>query len=918
MRRVRSLWRDAFDIREGERRRTLLVGLYFVFVLFARNIIKPVGEAMFLNRFDIDRLPYLYLLIAAVGGLLAYIYARIVVKTSLATAIRVTALLSVVVLALFWFLIDTGPTWLLYLFNIFVSLFAIVFLSQGWLVAANIFTSREAKRVYAPLGLGAIIGGAFGGTFTAVMADVAGSSNLLPAAAMFVVLGYLSLQAAVKAAGADIQGKRSGRFEEGEPSASFTMGDLWSAVKRHRHLLVIGGIVSITFLVEVLVEFQFDKLAKENYSGDQLTAFLGTFNGVYLSAVTFVLQLFFTNLVVGHFGVGRTLLVAPVSVGIASLGAVAAPGLATAMTCRLAEASTRYSINRTAIELLYLPLPAELKNRTKTFVDVFVDRLGRGMAALLLLALTTLGLIESHQTALLVACITALWVLLALRARKEYVRTVRRRVESRRLDLEAARITVQDTETVRLLEQAARTAAPRQVAYALSLLDETPHYDPSELLSEVVNSPSPEVRAKVYQVARRNRVQGLEDNAQNEIAECATSPPELVREAVAYLLSRSDNPAGLASELVNHPACALAEATLQAMEGSREAIESLITESWLRESATSADAGRRALAALAVGIRGDEGTGVLHDLLRDDAVRVAAAACRAAGKVGNRAYLGALVGHLASPRLRGAAIEALTGYGEAAFEDLGKLLAARLTPVAIRRQIPRVFSGTPVQASVDTLERLLGVGDLTIRAAVLKALNKLRATTPDLTYHREAITRQIRSEAEFYYTTFAALERFRRSRGGGRAAALLNRTLETRLTDTIERLFRLLGLRYPPRQIYAAYLAVHRQQSEEFATALEFLDNLLDHELKHVLLPLFDGSPHLIDIGRETFGVEPPGLETALRQQIHSRDEWLAPCAMATAAELGVRSLKDDIVQAAADSAPAVNQVARDAIAALA
>ena len=43
--------------------------------------------------------------------------------------------------------------------------------------------------------------------------------------------------------------------------------------------------------------------------------------------------------------------------------------------------------------------------------------------------------------------------MLAARARKEYMATVRRRVESRRLDLEGARITVQDTETVRLLPE---------------------------------------------------------------------------------------------------------------------------------------------------------------------------------------------------------------------------------------------------------------------------------------------------------------------------------------------------------------------------------------------------------------------------------------------------------------------------------
>ena len=35
MRKLRSLWRGAFDVREGEHGRTLFMALYFLFVLFA-------------------------------------------------------------------------------------------------------------------------------------------------------------------------------------------------------------------------------------------------------------------------------------------------------------------------------------------------------------------------------------------------------------------------------------------------------------------------------------------------------------------------------------------------------------------------------------------------------------------------------------------------------------------------------------------------------------------------------------------------------------------------------------------------------------------------------------------------------------------------------------------------------------------
>jgi hypothetical protein len=78
------------------------------------------------------------------------------------------------------------------------------------------------------------------------------------------------------------------------------------------------------------------------------------------------------------------------AIGLASLGMMLSPRLMVASALRLAEAATRYSFNKTGMELLYLPLPTDLKNRTKAFVDIFVDRFGRGVGAMVLAVAGTL------------------------------------------------------------------------------------------------------------------------------------------------------------------------------------------------------------------------------------------------------------------------------------------------------------------------------------------------------------------------------------------------------------------------------------------------------------------------------------------------------------------------------------------------
>jgi AAA family ATP:ADP antiporter len=249
---------------------------------------------------------------------------------------------------------------------------------------------------------------------------------------------------------------------------------------------------------------------------------------------------------------------------------------------------------------------------------------------------------------------------------------------------------------------------------------------------------------------------------------------------------------------------------------------------------------------------------------------------------------------------------------------MSDILLDNSVTVRIRRQIPRVLKNIPHQRSVDVLLAAIGNADLSIRTAVLKALNHLRENAPGLKFDTGYVTTQILNEARYYYELNAALTPFRNQyRGGHSAPRLLALTIEERLKNTLERLFRLLGLRYPPKEMYTAYLALSREQGEAHTAALEFLDNVLEHDLKRILLPLLDGAEHVLATGRDLFGFEVRTAEEAIRDLIRSHDPWLAACSMAAAAELGLRSLAPEIAHAAMAAEADVSEVARSAEAAL-
>lgn len=142
MQKVGAAFRSLFDIRPGEYRRTIFMALYLLFVLFAYYVLKSASEAMFLNKFDIDKLPNLYILMAIFGGALAFVYSKTAARTSLHAAVTWTVFLSVACLLGMWYpLRNRNAKTIVYVFAIWVRMFSVVTVTQGWVVASNLFTS---------------------------------------------------------------------------------------------------------------------------------------------------------------------------------------------------------------------------------------------------------------------------------------------------------------------------------------------------------------------------------------------------------------------------------------------------------------------------------------------------------------------------------------------------------------------------------------------------------------------------------------------------------------------------------------------------------------------------------------------------------------------------------------------------------
>ena len=101
--------------------------------------------------------------------------------------------------------------------------------------------------------------------------------------------------------------------------------------------------------------------------------------------------------------------------------------------------------------------------------------------------------------------------------------------------------------------------------------------------------------------------------------------------------------------------------------------------------------------------------------------------------------------------------------------------------------------------------------------------------------------------------------------------------LENRLDQILERIFSLLGLKYPPRDISSVYQNLRSNKPDLRINAVEFLDNLLEPNLKKYIIPIVETSMVDTVINRtlEQLGLRVPGEFESLVMLLNGEDSEL-------------------------------------------
>ena len=642
-------------------------------------------------------------------------------------------------------------------------------------------------------------------------------------------------------------------------------------------------------VVTGLLDYQFKVVVQQAYpDAAQLASFFGRFY-IAINVFALLLQLLGTRWLLQRLGAGSAAAVLPIGLAVAAGATLAVPGFAMVLAARAWDQAFRFSLNKSAVELLFFPLQPGIKRRAKAVIEAGIERVGDALAGILLLgAGLTLGNTAFTLTALILTLV-GVWLVACARLRSGYLRELGRNLGRLTLQPERERVSLRELgilkETVRMLD----SPYERVVLQAVDLLEENAARLLDPRMSKLLAHPSPRVRARALKYAASNP--SLADH--HHITELVNDPDPMVRvTALRVRCALGDTrPLAALDEYLdgeNHEmrGAALACLVEHVREDELPRVRALIQRMLSEGTSTDRAAIAEILGARPAATNLDQ---LLAPLLEDDDVSVRCAALRSVGYAGLVEHVPALIRGLGAAETEAAARTGLIALGDRVVERLSDALIDEQVPIEVRRAIPRVLGDLPTQQVVAALFRVRERDDIRLSYRILKAANRIRLANQHLVFPADLIEEDLRHDVgEFLQAALHAdsqapqADSERRSDEGDRAEQFLALVLRERTAQAFNRVFRRLGLLYAPRPMFSAYLATLSDSVRVRANAAEYIERALSPDLRELVMPLLPGARReaQFELAANRYGLRHMTSQESLAALVESDDLWLRSCAL--------------------------------------
>ena len=869
-----------FDLREGEARPVIQSFLVLFLLIGAHTTLETARDALFLTKLPPKELNLVYIALAGLSFVVAALSTRLALRFGRRNALIGTLGIAAVATVLLHSMAPT-PRVVMALY-VFSGLVGAVLSPQFWLLAAQMFTSAQGRRLFGPIASGGVVGGVAGATTAAVLLARHPVSSLLLVAA-FAFIGTALLLTTLALPGDDDDLSTRFDLDEKAPAEAPSL-----ALSQQPFVWRVALLVGLSTAAVLTVDYLFKSTAASSIAPAQLGEFFARYYAV-MNGVSLVVQLLVAGRIVRRLGVAGATGVMPSLLLIGGVASFVTGGaLLPVLAMRMVDGGLRHSLNRVATELLYLPMQTKVRERAKGLIDTVLSRSVQAVTAAVLFGLATRASPRVLAGIVLVLCVT--WTLVAAGLRRPYLDLFRRAlsrgtlelgVEATEIDVNAAEALVEAMASpepvvviaaLDVLEQRNRgKLIPALILYhdaesvlfrALDIFGGSPRQDWVPLGERLLSHPSERIRIAAVRALAKHGVASA-------LARTTNDASTNVRAYAALHLALADGDEG--RDLAKHPRLA----------------------PMLEERGESGDAKRRVLLTAIADAADPRATSLVLAIARSRTFAHSelnmTLLARAMKALHDPRYIPFCVALLASRPAREAIRQALVAMGDEALEALEAATVDEHTERRVRTHLPRTISDFRTQRACDFLmTRLHDEPDGFIRYKVLRGLGHIVASS-DVKVDRRSVDQEARRNLVEHLRITAlrvAIEAGSAQNPGSGAVSpteqLLLGLLADKQAQSLERAFRLLKIAHRREDIHRVHSAARSNDRRARSNAGEFLDTLLagarQRELRELFRLVVDDLEPVVRVRRAApwLGSYPHDRKAALAALAEDRDLGLA------------------------------------------
>ncbi len=853
--------KNIIKIKSGEGKMVLTFFMFSFFTIAMGLVAKTARDAYFLSRFDKSILPLMFLAIAIVISPILTFYTKLSKKLAARTVFMITCSIFAVS---FIFLQAIMTGYVIPIAYIWIEIAVAIMIIQFWSYAGESFEPQQAKRLF-----GIIAGG---GSFAVMLIGMTlkpyvktfGTDELL-----FISAGFLGL--------AFLFGNLSIQYFKKDQTKGPKKPIKKAQKKKKMDPFIVGiaTIVALSAIVTTLVDYQFKMIASATFPEEtDLVGFFGTFYSI-AGAASIIMQFFITGPILSRFGILLGLLILPFFLILGSTSILLAPVLLSASFAKFSDQTFKFTINSSSLELIWLPVPPEIRKVIKPQVSGTIKSIAEGIGGLVTFLLVKIIALPYLSIVSLGSIV--IWLFTSFKVKTGYVNQLQTAIAKRQIDFEELNVDVQDAAMVKTIEETLSSNDEIKQLFALEIIEGLPLSSWKKTIKRLFNDGAPEVQKRILSMAwdeesiisNEDIIQAMNNN--NSVSAEATIV--VGRRKLKDALPDLEN---LLLNNENQDSSAAAAAAILQIESGPTDKAKMILNNMLDEQddTTQATALKRLIYNDQI-LTNDK----LKSFLNHNSEIISNVALNIAEKRKDESLVPAIISNLSIAQTSIQARQTLKSFSEELInEQFKQLIESNATSRKLRLGIIRTLREYPNEDSIELLISQLDNNDQDIYNTIVESLLAIARVNPINENKQNQIADEINTIAEKVYTLNECLNML----PDDEHKFLMEDHLNNEIQNTLPTLLKLGVLDVPETPIETYIHTIKSGDPSKLPFLLEFFENVFSKNEREVINPLIEQLPldERSKIGNLHFKSMPTNFNQKLIESVYSPNKWESAIAL--------------------------------------